>query len=163
MASKTPHGAPLWALDGRGRWRSAAWREWVRGLHCLCGLAECPNCAHGGQRLVERAEAAHWRHGAAVGMGAKPDDFFCYPLTATAHRRHHQLGQPAHEVQWGWVRGVWRRALRTGVWEAMTGRTEMWVVDPPDVTTEDLAVVLREAFVGGALVMHEPFWADLPF
>ena len=158
-------GTPsLWLLDKSGRWRSRAWLLWVRSLRCCCADARCPNCGMWSFHL-DMIEAAHWRHGASVGTGLKPDDFFSYPLTSTMHRRYHQAGQLPHKLQFRWVQFVWKQACSDGVLETSKLDVHDLLCDDGLRASSDeliflapkLARVLRGAFVSGDLVMHDPF------
>lgn len=102
----------IWTLE-TGRWRSPDYLRWVRSLPCCCRTAGCPNCSRTGP--PSRVEAAHFRFGAAVGMGTKPDDLLAYPLSAIVHARFHAEGQPSPAWQVERVVETLRAAFRAGI------------------------------------------------
>ena len=95
----------------KGRWRSAAWRAFVRSLDCGCHDPRCPNCNHLGP--PDAVIAAHLR--SQAGMGTKPDDFLCYPLSDTIHTTFHNVGHPDVAWQLERVTRTLRAGLRRGV------------------------------------------------
>lgn len=91
----------------KGRWRSSAWREFVRSLPCSCADPRCGNCNGSGN--YSPVIAAHLRN--MSGMGGKPDDFLTYPLSDHIHKAFHSEGQPGV----GWQLEQVTRALRAGL------------------------------------------------
>ena len=72
--------------DRRGPARSWKYRAWIRSLpSVVSGWNGC--------------EAAHT--GDDGGMGQKPSDFTCIPLTPVEHRLYHQIGRERFEVRFG--------------------------------------------------------------
>lgn len=161
VADDAADGA-LWRWGKGGRWRSSEWLQWVREQPCCCGMAQCPNC--GGWAGRETVEAAHWRYGAACGLGRKPDDFMVYPLSWSQHRIFHGGGQPPHAVQYQWVRSVWARALGQGILESTVARVGRWLArPPPELPAEEVVLAVRAMFRTGALRLRHPFFTSIPF
>lgn len=70
--------------------RNAAYLDFVRG-HVSCLSWEDQNDPL--ECFVTRSHAHHVRMGGGGGMGIKPSDFRCVPLTDYEHRRLHQMGE----------------------------------------------------------------------
>lgn len=84
----------------RKRWESPEWRAFVRSLPCSCRDPRCAYC--NGVNSLEpwtgtRVVAAHLRSHA--GMGQKPDDLLCFPLSDQIHQVFHSKGHPSVEWQ----------------------------------------------------------------
>jgi len=94
-------------------WKSSEWREFVRSLPCRCDDPRCPNCspytAKGGP---VRVEAAHLR--SQTGVGQKPPDFMCYPLSSAIHAIYHREGHPGVAWQLARVQEVLSAAFERG-------------------------------------------------
>lgn len=107
--AKTPR--VIEGFDRYGRWRSDAWRAFVRSLECSCREPGCPNCTLIGPRA--QVVAAHLR--SMAGIGAKPDDFLVYPLSDSTHKDWHAHGQPTVARQLELVAVALRAGFRQGV------------------------------------------------
>ena len=70
--------------------RSRAYRQWIASLPC----------AVTGARDVQ---AAHIRSGTLGGMGFKPSDKWCVPLSVNSHRLQHAVGEEKFWAQYGGI------------------------------------------------------------
>lgn len=157
--------APRWTFDKLGRWRSPEFRRWVRTLPCSCGEQRCPRCTPwtlppgaAGWPVV----CAHWRFGAAVGVGAKPDDLLVHPVADAVHARWHATGHPSPELQAAAVSSTLELALRRRVLVARGPLPELPLPTRP-VQVEHELRRWRECFAAGVLELADTFYQKIPF
>lgn len=62
------------------KFRSKAYRKWIASLPCLI-------------TKVHGTQAAHIRAGTNGGMGLKPEDNWCVPLSPEMHDLQHKIGE----------------------------------------------------------------------
>lgn len=87
-------------IPKRKRWESPEWRAFVRSLPCSCRDPRCGHCNDlglGFSSVANPVVAAHLRSHA--GIGQKPCDFLCYPLSDQIHKVFHAHGHPSVEWQ----------------------------------------------------------------
>ena len=103
-------------IPKRKRWESPEWRAFVRSLPCSCRDPRCGNC--NGKGPGTRVVAAHLRNYA--GIGQKPCDFLCYPLSDQIHKLYHDHGHPSVEWQLERVAAALRTGFERGVLQVDT-------------------------------------------
>jgi hypothetical protein len=87
-------------------------------------------------------------------MGVKPDDFYTYPLTWSAHHDFHQRGQPTHDQQAVWVGKAWRLAVRRRLLVGATG--ELFSLNFRETPSQS-AQRVREMFDEELLRLNAPY------
>ena len=73
------------------RFRSENYRRWIASLPCLVS------------KIEGRTQCAHIRSGLSGGMGLKPGDNWCVPLSWSEHARQHQRGERKFWEEYGGV------------------------------------------------------------
>jgi hypothetical protein len=110
-------------IPKRRRWQSPEWRAFVRSLPCSCRDPRCDNCSGvvSGVGREFRVVAAHLRSHA--GIGQKPDDTMCYPLSDQIHKLYHRVGHPSVEWQLERVAATLRAGFERNVLKVDTSMT----------------------------------------
>jgi len=104
--------------------RCASHLKFIRSFVCCLAGREPRACTgdagwNGYQHECEGIiEAAHVRTGTDGGTSLKPSDSFTIPLCSLAHKRQHQIGEPAFEKEWG----IDMKAIAKRLWEISPAR-----------------------------------------
>ena len=76
------------------RFRSKPYRQFIASLPCLVS------------GRIGETQAAHLRTGTGGGMGLKPSDIYCVPLSFKEHKRQHDIGERTFWEPYGGVEAV---------------------------------------------------------
>jgi hypothetical protein len=83
----------FWSNLKQPKFESEKYRRWIASLPC---------CVSG----VEGTQAAHIRSGTGGGMGFKPSDAWCVPLSPEQHRIQHEIGETTFWALYGGIQAA---------------------------------------------------------